>query len=225
MTNKGVAEPSYRKRVGYQAGLLGGFATLAAAFLAVGNVSTRATIAQRQAEDIRASLSQVIPDRVHDNNLLQDTATLQHAGQTVLVYRATQKGKVTAVAYPISGKGYSGEISLMLGVSAEAEILGVRVLSHTETPGLGDKIEAKKDDWIFSFNGLSYEETQNPQWGVKKDGGRFDQFSGATITPRAVVKTVKQGLQFFHEHQKQLLTVSAESHVKNNRETTEQSNE
>jgi electron transport complex protein RnfG len=207
MTNKGVAEPSYRKRVGYQAGLLGGFATLAAAFLAVGDVSTRATIAQRLADDVRASLSQVIPDRVHDNNLLQDTVTLQHDGQPVQVYRGTQKGQVTAVAYPISGKGYSGEISLMLGVSATADILGVRVLSHTETPGLGDKIEEKKDDWIFSFNGLSYEQTQNPQWGVKKDGGRFDQFSGATITPRAVVKAVKLGMQFFHEHQQQLLAV------------------
>jgi electron transport complex protein RnfG len=219
--SKGVAEPSYRKRVGYQAGLLGGFATLAAAFLAVGDVSTRATIAQRQAEDIRASLSQVIPDRVHDNNLLQDTLTLQHEGKAVLVYRATQKGKVTAVAYPISGKGYSGEISLMLGLSAEADILGVRVLSHTETPGLGDKIEEKKDDWIFSFNGLSYADSEDANWGVKKDGGRFDQFSGATITPRAVVKAVKLGLQFFHDHQQQLLAVSEVSDLKESNESKE----
>jgi electron transport complex protein RnfG len=209
-TKTGVIEPSYRQRVGYQAALLGGFATLAAAFLAIGDVSTRATITQRLADDVRASLSQVIPDKLHDNNLLQDPITLQHDGQPVLVYRALQKGKVTAVAYPISGRGYSGEISLMLGVSAKADILGVRVLSHTETPGLGDKIEEKKDDWIFSFNGLSYEESQNPQWGVKKDGGRFDQFSGATITPRAVVKAVKLGMQFFHAHQEQLLAVSSQ---------------
>lgn len=208
MTNKGVAEPTYRKRVGYQAVLLGGFATLAAAFLAIGDVSTHATILQRQADDVRASLSQVIPDRVHDNNLLQDPIALQHEGQPVLVYRAMQKGQVTAVAYPISGKGYSGEISLMLGVSAKADILGVRVLSHTETPGLGDRIEEKKDDWIFGFNGLSYADSEDMRWGVKKDGGRFDQFSGATITPRAVVKAVKKGLQFFHDHQQQLLAVS-----------------
>ena len=209
-----VVEPTYRKRVGYQAGLLGGFATLAAALLAIGDVSTHATIAQRQAEDVRASLSQVIPDHLHDNNLLQDTITLHHEGQPVLVYRAPQKGQVTAVAYPISGKGYSGEISLMLGVSAKADILGVRVLSHTETPGLGDKIEEKKDDWIFSFNGLSYTDSEDAHWGVKKDGGRFDQFSGATITPRAVVKAVKQGLQFFHDHQQQLLEVSIKSDEK-----------
>jgi len=207
-----AAEPTpYRNRISYQAGLLGGFATLAAALLAVGDFSTRDSIAERRADDIRASLSQVIPDRLHDNNLLQAPLTLTREGRPVLVYRATQQGQVSAVAYPVNGKGYSGTISIMMGVSAEGEIIGVRVLAHTETPGLGDKIEEKKGDWIFSFNGLSFDNTPDPQWAVKKDGGRFDQFSGATITPRAVVKAVKEGLQFFQAHRQELLDVGNRS--------------
>lgn len=205
-----AAEPAYRKHVGYQAGLLGGFATLAAALLAFGDFGTHDAIAERQADDIRASLSQVIPARLHDNNLLADQLTLTHEGRPVLVYRAMQQGQVSAMAYPVSGKGYSGEISIMMGVSAAGEILGVRVLAHTETPGLGDKIEEKKSDWIFSFNGLSFENTPDPQWAVKKDGGRFDQFSGATITPRAVVNAVKEGMQFFHAHRQELIEVSGD---------------
>jgi electron transport complex protein RnfG len=200
-----IVEPAYRKHVGYQAILLGGFATLAAALLAVGNLSTRDAIAQRQADDVRASLSQVVPARLHDNNLLKDQLIIHHDSQSYLVYRATQQGKVTAVAYPITGTGYSGTISLIMGVNAKGEILGVRVLAHSETPGLGDKIEEKKDDWIFSFNGLSFDNTPESQWAVKKDGGRFDQFSGATITPRGVVKAVKEGLEFFNAHRAELL--------------------
>ena len=206
-----IAEPAYRKHVGYQAVLLGGFATLAAALLAVGDLSTRDDIAQRQADDVRASLSQVVPARLHDNNLLKDTLLVHHDSQSVLVYRATQRGQVSAVAYPITGTGYSGSISLMMGVNAKGEILGVRVLAHAETPGLGDKIEEKKDDWIFSFNGLSFDNTPDAQWAVKKDGGRFDQFSGATITPRGVVKAVKEGLKFFNSHRAELLAVNDDS--------------
>jgi electron transport complex protein RnfG len=97
----------------------------------------------------------------------------------------------------------------MMGIDSSGTILGVRVLSHSETPGLGDRIEAKKDDWIFSFNKLSLNNTPDAMWAVKKDGGRFDQFSGATITPRAVVKAVKSGLDLFHAHSKEMLTTAA----------------
>lgn len=204
-----VNEPSYRKRVGYQAALLGGFATLSAAFLAIGDNSTRDVIAQRIDEDVRASLSQVIPDNLHDNNLLENTLTIDDKGRPALIYRATNKDKTTAVAFSVIGKGYSGDIAIIMGVNANGELLGVRVLSHTETPGLGDKIEEKKSDWIYSFNGLSLENVPESQWAVKKDGGRFDQFSGATITPRAVVKAIKEGLMLFQAHQDQILSNTA----------------
>jgi len=205
-----VAVPSYRKRVGYQAALLGGFATLAAALLALGDISTRDAIAERHAEDVNASLSQVIPDALHDNDLLDDQITLDDNGRPVSVYRATRDDRVTAVAIPIEGKGYSGIIELIMGVDVNGNILGVRVLSHAETPGLGDKIEEKKSDWIFGFNGLSLDNTPLKDWAVKKDGGRFDQFSGATITPRAVVKAIKEGLEFFRAQRAALLTATNE---------------
>lgn len=210
-----VREPSYRKRVGYQAGLLGGFATLAAAFLAIGDLGTRDAIAQRLAEDIQASLSQVIPSKIHDNSLLKDTITVDDEGRSILFYRATMKGELTAVAFSVSGKGYSGIINLIMGVDTTGKLISVRILSHTETPGLGDKIEEKKDDWIYSFNGLSLKNTPDSDWAVKKDGGRFDQFSGATITPRAVVKAVKEGLIIFTKYQSQLMNNNSRSDDKN----------
>jgi electron transport complex protein RnfG len=200
-----VSEPGYRKRIGYQAALLGGFATLSAAFLAIGDNSTRDAIAQRLDEDVQASLGQVIPDDMHDNNLLENTLTLDDKGRSIYIYRAIKGDKTAAVAFNVIGKGYAGDIALIMGVNANGELLGVRVLSHMETPGLGDKIEEKKSEWVFSFNGLSLENVPESYWAVKKDGGRFDSFSGATITPRAVVKAVKEGLMLFKAHQQEIL--------------------
>ena len=201
-----VAEPSYRKRTGYQAGLLGGFAMVAAAFLVMGNIATRDAIEERRAEDLLASLSQVIPSEIHDNDLLENPLDLEDdSGEPITVYRALQGLAVTGVAFRITGQGYAGTIELILGVNARGEILGTRVLSHAETPGLGDKIEASRDDWILGFDGLSLENHAAERWAVKKDGGSFDQFTGATITPRAVVKAVKAGLTFFRANRDSLL--------------------
>jgi electron transport complex protein RnfG len=199
-------EPAYRKRVGYQAMLLGGFSTLATALLVAGNLATRDAIRERQMEDLQHSLSQVIPSEQYDNNLLQNPLQLTDSqGEPLTVYRATEGMQISALAWEISAQGYAGEIRLILGLDADGSILGVRVLSHAETPGLGDKIEVAKDDWILAFNGLSLGQPPADQWKVAKDGGRFDQFSGATITPRAVVQTIKDGLAFFQEHRTVLL--------------------
>ena len=92
-----------------------------------------------------------------------------------------------------------------MGIAADGKLLGVRVLAHKETPGLGDKIEVKKDPWVKSFDGKSLADPTSDKWAVKKDGGIFDQFAGATITPRAVVKAVKGGLDFYTEHRKKIL--------------------
>ena len=201
-----VAEPSYRRRVGYQAGLLGGMTMMAAGLLVVGNIATRDAIEQRRAEDLLASLGQVIPAESHDNDLLAGPLTLpQTSGDTITVYRALQGHEVTGVAFRVTGQGYAGAIRLILGLNARGEVLGARVLAHTETPGLGDKIEVDRDDWILGFNGLSLGNPPPTRWAVKKDGGDFDQFTGATITPRAVVTAVKEGLQFFQTHRAKLL--------------------
>lgn len=203
---KGVLEPSYRRRVGYQAALLGGMAMFASAALMIGALRTQDDIALRQAEDLKRSLEQVIPGRIHDNDLVADALEVtDNDGQPRLVYRARQGGVPVAVAFEITGQGYSGAIRLIIGVNRDGEILGVRVLNHAETPGLGDKIEVEKGDWIRSFDGRSLDNMTASQWAVKKDGGEFDQFTGATITPRAVVKAVHEGLTFFRSRRSAIL--------------------
>ncbi|SDX52171.1 RnfABCDGE type electron transport complex subunit G [Thiocapsa roseopersicina] len=204
-----VAEPSYRKRIGYQAGLLGGFTLIAAALLVMGDIATRDTIALRKAEDLKASLAEVIPPAIHDNDLLADPLTLEGPdGSPLTVYRARQGLQVTGVAYRVSGVGYAGTIELLLGLDAAGTVLGTRVLSHAETPGLGDKMEVTKGDWILGFNGLSLGNPPAERWAVKKDGGDFDQFTGATITPRGILAALRGGLEFFATH-RDALTASA----------------
>ncbi|MDS4022547.1 MAG: electron transport complex subunit RsxG [Candidatus Competibacter sp.] len=186
--------------------ILGAFCLGFGILLAVTNRLTAGDIAARALEDRRASLSQVIPDPIHDNNPVTDTHTLKDAeGKPLTVYRARVRGKVTGVAYEIHGPGYAGQIRLMLGVGADGRVLGVSVLAHKETPGLGDKIEARKSDWIQRFTGLTLGHPPLEKWKVKKDGGEFDQFTGATITPRAVVGAVRDGLELFAAHRAEML--------------------
>jgi len=182
--------------------------------LAVTNSITVDDIAARAMEDRQNSLSQVIPDSIHDNNVVTNTLTMKNdRDMEITVYRATKEGKVTGVAYEIFGSGYAGQIKLMLGVDATGKVLGVRVLAHKETPGLGDKIETKKGDWILHFNDLSLGNPPIEKWKVKKDGGQFDQFAGATITPRGVVRAIREGLQFFDAHKAEMLANDASKTV------------
>jgi electron transport complex protein RnfG len=193
-----------RAKLGYQALLLGGVALLTSAALALASRATGPDIAAAEAADLKASLTQVLSVE-YDNDLLKDTVTLPGADGEVLAWRARNKGKVEAVVYRVTGYGYSGAIVCVMGVSREGKILGVRVIKHAETPGLGDKIEPAKGDWIHGFEGKFLGEPPEEKWAVKKDGGIFDQFAGATITPRAVVKAVKGGLVFFEANRAALL--------------------
>ncbi|MEN9985368.1 MAG: hypothetical protein RI925_870 [Pseudomonadota bacterium] len=173
--------------------------------LAITDDITLEDISARAIEDKQNSLSQVLPDEIHDNNPVTDTITLKNAeGKVLTVFRARKGGKVTGVAYEIFGTGYAGEIKLMMGLDAEGKVLGVRVLAHKETPGLGDKIEVKKGPWIERFTGLSMGNPPIERWKVKKDGGQFDQFAGATITPRGVLVGIRSGLEFFAENKSTL---------------------
>ncbi len=196
----------YRKWISYQALLLGGFSAVATALLVTGNLSTRDAIRERLKEDMQASLGQVIPAGYYDNNLLASPRQVTGPqGNTLTVYRGTRDEQTSALAWEIVGRGYAGDIRLMLGLDTDGKVLGVRVLSHAETPGLGDKIEAQKDNWILGFNGLSLGNPPPSKWKVKKDGGQFDAFSGATVTPRAVVEAIADGLAFFDAHRAELL--------------------
>ena len=192
--------------------ILGAFCLGFGMLLVLTNGYTKDDIAQRALEDRQNSLGQVIPDGIHDNNLATDTLVLKDdQGKEVTAYLATKEGKVTGVAFETSGSGYSGAIKVMLGVDLEGKILGARVLAHKETPGLGDKIEVKKGDWILRFTGLSLGNPPLDKWKVKKDGGQFDQFAGATITPRGVVRAIREGLQFFNANKMKLMEFKIEA--------------
>jgi Na+-translocating ferredoxin:NAD+ oxidoreductase subunit G len=201
-------EPKYRKRIGYQAMLLGGFATFASVFLVSGNIATKDAINDRLKEDLLQSLSQVVPDNLYDNNLLDNILEVSDKkDHAIKIYRGFKGSQVSALAWQISVQGFADEIKMIIGVDTNGKILGVRVISHSETPGLGDKIEEKKSNWIFGFNGLSLGNPPLAEWKVKKDGGRFDAFSGATITPRAVVKGITAGLEFFKANRSRLIAI------------------
>jgi electron transport complex protein RnfG len=197
-----------RGKLFYQGLLLGSVALLTSAALALAARVTEADIKAAEAADLKQSLTQVLPGE-YDNDLLKDTISLPGKEGDVLVYRARRAGKVEAVVYRMIGHGYAGALVCVMGVSSEGKILGVRVIKHAETPGLGDKIEPAKSNWIHSFEGKWLGEPVAGKWAVKKDGGVFDQFAGATITPRGVVKAVKQGLEFFEQNRSALLDESA----------------
>lgn len=177
----------------YQSILLATFCGVAAALLALSYYVTQPVIEQRLAEDQNALLTQVLDGQPFANNVFAEGHEVVSGEQAYQVYPVkNEAGELTH--YVVSGgeDGYSGEIRYLMGVDTQGSITGVRILSHSETPGLGDKIELQKSDWVLSFNQRSLANT--PVWGVKKDGGDFDQFSGATITPRSVVRGIHKAM-------------------------------
>ncbi|MHB0774256.1 electron transport complex subunit RsxG [Halomonas sp. WWR20] len=191
---------------------LGLFALVTVGVIAVTQAFTAERIADNRLASEYQALGQVIPDTLHDNNLLDSVMLLPAAdalGQPApfTAWQARRQGEVSAVILPVvAPDGYSGAIQLLVGIDTTGRLTGVRVLHHQETPGLGDKIEVRKSDWITQFTGLSLDNPPPPQWAVEKDGGRFDAFTGATITPRAVIGAVRRSLEYFATHRERLLS-------------------
>ena len=168
--------------------------------------------ASERAAQLRA-LNEILPRGSYDNQLLDSSIEVHHpllgTRQAVPAYIARNDGKPSAVILQASAPdGYSGAIQLLVGVLADGRVAGVRVVRHRETPGLGDKIELAKSQWIRSFENRSLTDPASSGWAVKKDGGTFDQFAGATVTPRAVVRAVHRALQYFDAHKDELLGAS-----------------
>lgn len=194
-----------RAGLAYQGVSLGVIALLAATALAVADRLTREPIAAAAARDLQASLAQVLPEGFADNDLLADVRDVADTTGRRRVYRARRGGRVVGAVFQNAARGYAGDIVVLIGVDTAGTVLGVRVLRHSETPGLGDKIEAAKSRWIHAFAGRSLADPGAAGWAVRKDGGVFDQFAGATITPRAVVRAVHSGLGFFAEHRAEII--------------------
>ncbi|MFT6287404.1 MAG: electron transport complex protein RnfG [Halieaceae bacterium] len=196
--------------------LLALFAVVTTLLIAGTYLQTRDRIAMEERKAEEKALLEIIPRSRHDNSMLDDTIPLA-AGTLGLrkdkrIYIARQQGVVVAAIIPATAPdGYSGEIDLIVGVNADGTVAGVRALRHKETPGLGDKVDLNKSDWILDFNGRSLSNPQLPGWAVKKDKGVYDQFTGATITPRAVVSATLRALQYAQTHGDTLFELAPQS--------------
>ena len=201
----------WRDHLAYQPLSLGAIALVTSLCLVIGNRMTHAAVLDAEQHDLQNSLQEVLPAGFADNNLLKDTVAITGSdGKAVTVYRARKNGVVNGAVFQTSARGYAGDVVVLIGVDANGRMLAARVIKHQETPGLGDKIDIAKTRWIESFNGKSLADPPAEKWAVKKDGGVFDQFAGATVTPRAVVKAVKQGLAFYGDHRAEILDDGSE---------------
>ncbi|WP_024595473.1 MULTISPECIES: electron transport complex subunit RsxG [Pseudoalteromonas] len=181
--------------------ILTAFALATTGLVASINALTADKIAEQEQLQLTAQLQEVLDPKSYDNQLSQDCVIITdeklgpHANQ--VIYRARKNNKPVAVVIRhVTPNGYSGDINLLTAVLSDGTIAGVRTTKHEETPGLGDKVEVKKSIWITTFKSLTVEGEEDARWAVKKDGGQFDQFTGATITPRAVVGSVKNAVLF-----------------------------
>ncbi|MCV6587537.1 MAG: electron transport complex subunit RsxG [Marinobacterium sp.] len=187
------------------------FAVVTAALIAVTQVGTKERIERNEREAQARALYEIVPRDQIENDLLEDTVKfvapeLLGNREPATAWRARRDGKVQTVILPvIAPDGYSGNIQMIVGINADSSVAGVRVLAHKETPGLGDKVEIKKSDWVLAFDGRMMNGSRDKAWAVKKDGGDFDQFTGATITPRAVVNATARAIRYFRMNRIALL--------------------
>jgi len=182
------------------------FAVAGTTFVAITENLARESIVENERRVLLRNLHALLPAHKLDNDIVTDTLHIPASGllgtkDTSLVYRARYQGApVAAIFNSIAPNGYSGKIHLLVGVYFDGSIAGVRALKHSETPGLGDAIEKQKSGWILDFDGKSLGNPPRTQWAVKRDKGVYDQFTGATITPRAVVQAVKSTLLYYEQN-------------------------
>ena len=181
--------------------ILTAFALATTGLVASINALTADKIAEQEQLHLTSQLQQVLDPSTYDNELSTDCVIISderlgpYANQ--IIYRARKNNQpVALVIRHVTPNGYSGDINLLTAVLSDGTIAGVRTTKHEETPGLGDKVEVKKSPWITTFKSLTVQGENDARWAVKKDGGQFDQFTGATITPRAVVGSVKNAVLF-----------------------------
>jgi electron transport complex protein RnfG len=195
--------------------LLGLIAVLGTALLAGVNALTHERIVVQEKLRVLQQLNAIVSTDSYNNDLLDDKIEISNEAffrhpAPVVVYRARMDDKPVAVLMIVTAPdGYNGDIRLLTAIDTTGTVLGVRVVSHRETPGLGDPIEIERSDWILDFTGKSLLNPQGKSWAVKRDGGEFDQFTGATISPRAVVKAVHSTLLYFKANQKSLFETAS----------------
>ena len=194
--------------------LLALFALITALILASTDRVTEDRIAESERLAAQKALFEIVPLALHNNDLLVDLQPIPEQywlalgldnGGDVHIARLDDQ-PVAAIVSSITTDGYSGDIAMIVGINFDGTVAGVRVVDHKETPGLGDKVELRKSDWILSFNGKSLNNPEISKWNVKKDRGDFDQFTGATITPKAVIHQIAKTLEYFEKDRDRLLS-------------------
>lgn len=192
------------------------FAVIGGALVGLTFTQTEDDIKHNEELTLLKKLNNIIPAQSYDNDLLQDIITLKASPmlgteEESLAYRARKNNKNVAVVFSsIAPNGYNGPIDLLVGIKADGTLAGVRVVKHRETPGLGDAVDISHSNWILGFNDKSLSNPDDQGWKVKRDGGIFDQFTGATITPRAVVNAVHDALLYFEKNQDMLFSLNTE---------------
>ena len=185
---------------------LWGFAVVGTTIVAFTEQATEQQIVENERAVLLRNLYALLPPEELDNDIATDIKTvppseLLGTETDSIVYRARLEGQPVAVIFnSIAPNGYSGAIHLLVGVRTDGNLAAVRVVKHIETPGLGDGIDERKTDWILGFDGKSLDNPTADRWKVKRDGGEFDQLTGATITPRAIVAAVKNTLLYYQQH-------------------------
>jgi len=189
--------------IGLSGAVLALFAAITSVAIGWTYLGTKAQIDLEVRRAEARQLLEIFPPDTHDNDIVDDV--FEVAAETALLgiretrqgYRVRQGNKVIGVILPATARdGYSGDIRALVGVRNDGSVAGVRVVAHRETPGLGDKVDLRKSDWILDFNERSLSNPVIAGWNVEKEGGVFDQFTGATVTPRAVILATRRALEY-----------------------------
>ena len=204
--------------IGLSGFLLALFAAVTSIAIGWTYLSTKSQIDLEVRRAEARQLLEIFPADTHDNEMVDDTFTID-AETSLLGIRVARQGyrvrlndEVIGVILPTTARdGYSGDIRALVGIRRDGTVAGIRVVAHRETPGLGDKVDIRKSDWVTDFNQRSLDDPTPPGWNVKKDGGVFDQFTGATVTPRAVILATRRALEYANLHTASLFETGADS--------------
>lgn len=199
--------------------VVGVVAAVAAALVSASYEFSRERIAANERARLVAALNRVLAPELRDRDLrtvrldATDRALLGSADPVDVFVMSADGTPVAVVFASVAPQGYNAPIQLLVGVTPDGTVTGVRVVSHRETPGLGDRIEITRSPWIERFDGTSLEMPPRELWAVTKDDGAFDALTGATVTSRAVVNAVRDTLLYFEQHRDEIFASAAAQSV------------
>ncbi len=185
------------------------------AMVATTYVLTHDRIAANERSWLEKSLEPALGGILFDGGVSDSMLVLQAphglpGSDDALIYRVYADARPLAALFAVTARdGYAGAIRILLGIEYDGTLTGVRILQHRETPGLGDRIESSRSDWVFQFDGRALGDPDVDAWAIKRDGGQFDQLSGASITPRAVMTAIRETLIYFEAHRDDIFSAPA----------------